>query len=96
MITVFPLSTQSSPPTVAELSIDKTKTALVVIDLQKGIASMPTAPHSASTVIENARRIAEAFRKNGIPVFLVHVVSMQKDALRPIADEGWSMRGERR
>ena len=69
-------------------SIDKTKTAFVVIDLQKGILSMPTEPHAADVVIKNAASIADAFRKNNMPVFLVHVMSSPdgKDALRPIAD----------
>ena len=29
-------------------SIDKTKTALVVIDLQKGVIGMPTQPHDST------------------------------------------------
>ncbi len=33
------------------LVIDKAKTALVVIDLQKGIAAQPTKPHLAQDVI---------------------------------------------
>jgi nicotinamidase-related amidase len=33
-----------------ELGIDKTKTALVVIDLQKGIAGQDTKPYSAQEV----------------------------------------------
>lgn len=68
--------------------IDKTKTALVVIDLQKGIASMPTQPHEPKAVIANAAKIAEAFRKNSMPVFLVHVSTSSdgKDRLNPIVD----------
>jgi nicotinamidase-related amidase len=39
-------------------------------------------------VIKNAAMIAEAFRKNGMPVFLVRVTpsSDGKDALRPVTD----------
>ncbi|MDE1829644.1 MAG: hypothetical protein KGI25_04915 [Thaumarchaeota archaeon] len=49
-----------------ELEMDKRTTALVVIDLQKGIASMGTqfAPYSADVVIQNAAKIAEAFRRS--------------------------------
>ncbi|MHB8455868.1 MAG: hydrolase [Acidiferrobacterales bacterium] len=69
-------------------SIDKSKTALVVIDLQKGIVGRQTAPHAAEIVVKNAAALAEAFRKNGMPVFLVRVTPSPdgKDALRPIAD----------
>ena len=49
------------------------KTALVVIDLQKGIVSRPTAPHPAAQVVENSAKLAEAFRKRGLPVILVNV-----------------------
>jgi len=70
------------------LSIDKSKTALVVIDLQKGIVGRQTAPHAADSVVKNAAALAEAFRKNAMPVFLVRVSPSAdgKDALRPIAD----------
>ena len=79
-----------------ELEIDKKGTALVVIDLQKGIAAMDrqTAPHSTAKVIENAARLADAFRKSGMPVFLVHVSGNENERLRPVADEQpWSGHG---
>ena len=68
--------------------IDKTKTALVVIDLQKGIVGRPTAPYSPDIVVKNARLIADAFRKNNMPVFLVRVTpsSDGKDSLHPMVD----------
>ncbi|MCL5005352.1 MAG: hydrolase [Acidobacteria bacterium] len=71
-----------------KLQIDAAKTALVVIDLQKGITAMPTEPHPAAAVIENAVKLAEAFRKKSAPVFLVHVTPSAdgKDGLHPIAD----------
>ncbi len=74
---------------MAELDIDKTNTALVIIDLQKGIASMgrQLAPYSAKEVIENAAKIAEAFRKNGMPVFLVHVIASDAERFAAITDE---------
>jgi nicotinamidase-related amidase len=70
------------------LVIDKSKTALVVIDLQKGIVGRPTVPYAAEAVVRNAAALAAAFRKNGMPVFLVRVTPSPdwKDALRPIAD----------
>lgn len=68
--------------------MDKSKTALVVIDLQKGIVGRQTAPYSSDVVVKNAAVLAEAFRKKGMPVFLVHVSPSPdgKDALHPIAD----------
>jgi nicotinamidase-related amidase len=48
------------------------KTALVIIDLQKGILSFPMA-HPCAPVLEKAARLAHAFRKKGLPVVLVNV-----------------------
>ena len=47
-------------------------TALVVIDLQKGIVSLPAA-HPMAEVVEQASTLAEAFRGCGLPVVLVNV-----------------------
>ena len=71
--------------------IDRSKTALVVIDLQKGIVGRQTAPYASDIVVKNTAAIAEAFRKNGMPVFLVRVAfSLDgKDALRPVVDAPW-------
>jgi nicotinamidase-related amidase len=51
------------------------KTALVVIDLQKGIVGFPTA-HPAGDVIANAAKMAKAFRSRELPVALVNVAGM--------------------
>jgi nicotinamidase-related amidase len=48
------------------------RTALIVIDLQKGIVSLPTA-HPAGGIVERATQLARAFRERGLPVILVHV-----------------------
>lgn len=48
------------------------KTALVVVDLQKGIVSRPTA-HPAAEVVANSATLADAFRAKGLPVVLVRV-----------------------
>ncbi|HTQ04372.1 MAG TPA: hydrolase [Polyangiaceae bacterium] len=48
------------------------KTALVLIDLQKGITGFPTV-HPIGGVIGNAARLAAAFRGAGLPVVLVNV-----------------------
>jgi nicotinamidase-related amidase len=76
------------------LNIDKKKTCLIVIDLQKGIAGMPTQPFDAKTVIDNAAKLANAFRRNQMPVFLVHVVASPGTALHANADNAMPSRGE--
>ncbi|GLS43353.1 isochorismatase family protein [Methylobacterium brachythecii] len=48
------------------------KTALLVIDLQKGIVGMLSAEQSAGGVA-NAARLTKAFRRQGLPVVLVNV-----------------------
>jgi nicotinamidase-related amidase len=48
------------------------KTALIVVDLQKGIVSFPTAQPIAE-VIKQAAALTDAFRKHGLPVVLVNV-----------------------
>ncbi|KWA24187.1 hydrolase [Burkholderia territorii] len=49
-----------------------TQTALVVIDLQKGIVALPAA-HPVAPVIEHTRELLDAFRSRGLPVVLVNV-----------------------
>jgi nicotinamidase-related amidase len=48
------------------------KTAVVIIDLQKGIVAMPTV-HPTADVISRSRALADAFRARGLPVVLVNV-----------------------
>jgi nicotinamidase-related amidase len=77
-----------------DLILDKQKTGLVIIDLQKGIVSMETKPHDTKTVISNAVKLAEAFRENKMPIFLVHVAISKSTNLQPIADLVMPSRGE--
>jgi nicotinamidase-related amidase len=53
--------------------INPTITALVLIDLQKGIARQSVEPHSSAEVLARAGELARAFRKIGAPVVLVRV-----------------------
>ncbi|MEV0402855.1 isochorismatase family protein [Actinoallomurus sp. NPDC050550] len=46
-------------------------TALVVIDLQKGIAHMPSAPYSTAEVVARTVELADGFRAKGNVVVLV-------------------------
>lgn len=48
------------------------RTALIVIDLQKGIAAFPTA-HPMAGIVERGAALAKAFRRHGLPVVLVNV-----------------------
>jgi nicotinamidase-related amidase len=48
------------------------KTALILIDLQKGIVGMPTV-HPGAEVVRRAAALAEAFRRHGLSVVLVNV-----------------------
>ncbi len=48
------------------------KTALVVIDLQQGIVTLPAAQPTAHVVAKSAV-LADAFRRRGLPVVLVNV-----------------------
>jgi nicotinamidase-related amidase len=48
------------------------KTALLVVDLQKGLVGLPTA-HPFDGVVSNAAALAEAFRARKLPVVLINV-----------------------
>ncbi len=77
------------------ISLTPKSTALVLIDLQKGILSMTTEPYPAAEVLEKGRSLAAWFRAAGAPVVLVNVdfgASMD-DAPRGLTDA--SMGGER-
>jgi nicotinamidase-related amidase len=42
-------------------------TALLVVDLQKGVVGIPTV-HPIDDIIEKARDLLDAFRERGLPV----------------------------
>src|ERR1700691_4332214 len=48
--------------------------ALIVIDLQKGIAGLPTV-HPMGEIIARAAQLARTFRERGLPVVLVNVTA---------------------
>ncbi|HML31088.1 MAG TPA: hydrolase [Hyphomicrobium sp.] len=70
------------------LQLDPKTTALVLIDLQKGIASRPTAPRSGTDVVEHATKFAKRFRSAGAAVVLVNVAFAKDlaDAVRVPVD----------
>jgi nicotinamidase-related amidase len=61
------------------------RAALIVIDLQKGIVTVPTV-HSTAEIVERAALLAKAFRARGLPVVLVNVTGPppgRTDTARP-------------
>jgi len=70
-------------------TFDPRTTALVLIDLQKGIIARPVAPHSGPDVLKTSMELADRFRSAGAPVILVNVAWSPdfKDALRQPVDE---------
>jgi nicotinamidase-related amidase len=71
-----------------DLVLEPSRTALVVIDLQRGIVAMPTAPRPGAEVVARTVDLATAMRAAGGTVVLVHVTPSpdRKDGLRPITD----------
>jgi nicotinamidase-related amidase len=71
-----------------ELTLDAKKTALVVIDLQRGILALPAAPYSGDEVVGRAAALCRAAREAGSVVVLVRVTPSadRGDALRSIVD----------
>lgn len=55
------------------LSLNPKSTALVLIDLQKGILAMPVAPHGAAEVIDNSARLGASLKQAGGVLAPVHV-----------------------
>jgi nicotinamidase-related amidase/predicted MFS family arabinose efflux permease len=62
---------QPKEKTMPLTKLDDTS-ALVVIDLQKGIVGLPSA-HPVGEIVGRAARLAHAFRERGLPVVLVNV-----------------------
>jgi len=78
-----------------ELKINIRTTALVVIDLQKGITSIPTEPYASDSVIEKAAALLNAARSKSMNVFLVNVARSpdMKDTLHPISESSFKSPG---
>jgi nicotinamidase-related amidase len=65
---------QSRPPeaNTVTITIIDPNIALIVIDLQKGVVSLPTV-HPVAEVVARAGALADAFRRHRLPVVLVNV-----------------------
>jgi nicotinamidase-related amidase len=70
-------------------ALDPRTTALVLIDLQKGIVGMSLAPRPATDVVQTATALAARFRGARAPVVLVNVAYAADfgDALRQPVDQ---------
>jgi nicotinamidase-related amidase len=70
------------------LNLDPKHTALILIDLQRGVVGRPLAPRSAADVVKNAARLAIAFRALKATVVLVNVAFHPdiRDLLNPPVD----------
>jgi nicotinamidase-related amidase len=55
------------------MQLDPQNTALVLIDLQKGVLAMPVAPHPAAAVYERSMQLAQRFHAAKAPVVWVRV-----------------------
>ena len=71
------------------MNLDSATTALIVIDLQRGIVARDCTPHPSAAVVANAAKLAKHFRERGAAVVLVHVDFSpdDRDRLKPRADE---------
>jgi nicotinamidase-related amidase len=76
---------------MSELILEPRSTALVVIDIQKGILGRPGAPHPTASVVANCVRLVDAARRVGAQPVLVHVGGSRDgaDRVSPVVDQAW-------
>jgi nicotinamidase-related amidase len=81
---------------MSELVLDPRHTAIVIIDLQKGITRFEGAPHSIASVIANSVLLLNAAREAGAQPVLVHVDFSPKgaDAVHVTSDEPMRAAGD--
>ena len=74
---------------MGELKLNSQRTAVIVIDLQKGVVGRSRAPHSTSTLIANTVRVLTDARRAESLIVLVHVGGAYDgaDRLYPEADQ---------
>ena len=72
------------------IELPASSTALILIDLQKGIVRMPVEPHAGEAVVAAGKALAERFRAAGALVVLVNVAFSPDggDALKAPTDAG--------
>jgi nicotinamidase-related amidase len=70
------LSAEGKPNVLKDnrvITLPAATTALILIDLQKGLLGLSTAPHSMAEVLTKGMMLAKCFRAAGAPVVLVNV-----------------------
>jgi nicotinamidase-related amidase len=72
-------------PTVP-LSLDPARTALVLIDLQRGVVARPAEPRPAADVLATCAKLADALRPSGVLVVRVRVTFGPGHRLAPPSD----------
>jgi nicotinamidase-related amidase len=80
---------------VSDPSFDPHSTALILIDLQRGILARDVKPHPAADVLARAIALAERCRHVGVMVVLVRVTPSPdgRDRLTPPADQAFATPG---
>lgn len=71
--------------------LSEAKTALVIIDLQRGITARDVVPHTAAAVVANAASMVEAFRRKRLPIAFVRVSPAPETTLQPLVDNPQAM-----
>jgi nicotinamidase-related amidase len=71
------------------IAVPAATTALLLVDLQKGIVSLPTAPYSGEAVLARGKALAQRFRAAKAPVVLINVAFAAdfSDALKAPVDQ---------
>ncbi len=74
---------------MTEMALDPKRTAIIVIDLQKGIVARNGAPHATADIVRNVQRLLRAARSIAVLPILVHVGGSEdgSDRLAPPADQ---------
>ena len=77
------------------IELDPKTSALILVDLQKGVLAMPTEPRSAADTLAAGKALAQKFRAAGAKVVLVRVEFAEDfaDALSQPVDAPSPMRG---
>ena len=71
------------------MQLDPKSTALVLIDLQKGVLAMPVAPHKSAEVYEGSMRLAQCCHAVKVPAVWVRVSFSANLADAPHLSSQW-------
>ncbi len=71
--TISPRKARTDGKQLVMISLPASRTALILIDLQKGIVRRPVVPFTGEVVVERSQKLAARFRAAGSLVILVNV-----------------------